>query len=516
MSSKMRLREKLITMLPDRALNIITKRKSSTSMEKRIKRVKRMSPEFLEIMSEKRLISAFHRAAKEVPHYRKFLQSESVDIASIKNLNDFIDKVPVIDKKSYIQTISSLEDLCVSGRICDASLLSRSSGFSGKPCIWPCSQAEEERGRRSTCIFFEYLLEFSKYKTLVINAFSQGTWVSGTGLSRLMLSGVSFCVTGTNDKEIIEIVDRCRSGYDQIIIFGYPPFLKLVLEQGKKNRENFWMDDSTRFILMASAEGFSEGWREYINNNLNHNRTENHVYSTYGASDLGIVGFTETPFTVKIRQAAYSCPDFAELVFNKKSRNLPMLFSYNPLQYHIRINERYELEFSTLSPDTLVPLMRYNIHDLGGVVTYEKMRDMLVDADLKIDMDLPAPLFYVYGRSTGEIPVCGGFVYPDNIRDALFSDPDISSQITGAFKLNCRDDEKGNLQFYVDIELLDIGISSDELKDRYEEVLHGNLCKVNMDYAETVESVDPTAKVQVVFKEQGEIHNNESIKIHYS
>lgn len=518
MPSGINVLEKIATLLPDRTINRFIKRMNNASFEKRLNKLSNLSPDFIDRMSEKRLLYAFHRAANRVPHYNKFLNSNNIDAKSIKTAQDLFKNVPPIDKKSYIQTSQNLSDLCVDGKLHEASLLCKSSGFSGNPCIWPRSYEEEEQGRKQSNSFFNYLLEFDKYKTLAINTFFQGAWIAGTSLNRTLNKGVSLFVSGTKSEEAIEIIEKCRNEYDQIVIFGYPPFLKLLIDLGKSEKDDFWTKDSTRFILIPSSEGFSEGWREYINRRLNKNDVKelnNHVYSTYGSSDLGIFGSAETPTTVKIRQAAYADQSIAEMLFGDTSKNLPMLFNYNPLQFHINLNDKSELEFSTLSPDTLVPLIKYNIHDMGGIIRYGAIENKLESAKISLKLDISAPMFYLYGRASGEVRIAACMIYPENISDALFSDRVIAEQITGAFKIRTEENSQKNSEFILEIELRDNVTSSDELKSRYEEVIHNYFYKTKEEYAISMDNISKAIKVKVIFKKQGELQNEKDIKIHY-
>ncbi|MFQ6044627.1 MAG: phenylacetate--CoA ligase family protein, partial [Candidatus Poribacteria bacterium] len=492
--------------------------KSSGTVSKQIKRIESTTPSFLEWVAEKRLLSAFHRAASRVPHYKEFLAKKNVDVGSVKTLEDFINTVPPIDKNSYVQTCESLRRLCVDGRIQDASLLARSSGFSGKPCTWPKSYAEEKEGQMDVAVFTEYFFDVSRYKTLLINAFLLGTWIGGISLSRLTItSGISLCATGPKIEEIIEIIESYKSEYDQIFICGYPPFLKMVVDRGMEIDAGFWHDKSVRFIFVAGGEGFSEGWRDYINRCLdaqNRDEWDNYVISGFGASDLGITGFTETPGAARIRRIAHSNPEFASAMFGDDFGSLPMLFPYNPLKYYVTVNQEGELEFSTISPNALVPLIRYNLHDLGGTISYQEMETKLTSFGFDNNIDLPFPFFYVFGRTTGEISVSGTLIYPENIREALFTDHEIATQVTGRFKMATEEDSDSNIRFYVDIELKD-GINfNQQLNTKYQKVIHEHLLKVNVGYLERIK-IMPNVEVQVRFRKEGELENKQHIKIHY-
>jgi len=367
-------------------------------------------------------------------------------------------------------------------------------------------------------VFAEYLFGVSRHKTLVINAFLLGTWISGISLSRLTItSGVSLCATGPKIEEILEIIKCYKSEYDQILIFGYPPFLKILVDRGIEIEPDYWRDKSTRFIFIPGGEGFSEGWRDYINRCLDtqhRDEWDNYVISGFGASDLGITGFIETTDSVRIRRIAHSKEEFASAIFGDDFGSLPMLFQYHPLKYYITVNPQSELEFSTLSPNTLAPLIRYNIHDLGGTISYRKMQTKLTSFGFNDNIEIPFPFFYVSRRLTGEISVNGQLIYPENLKEALFVNSEIATQISGRFRMLTEEDKYKNIRLYIDVELRDGIKFNQQLKLKYQKVIHDYLLKVNAGYQEVINN-NPKAEVRLRFRKEGELENKRDIKIHY-
>lgn len=517
MKSRMRASEKLLTFFPYAATEKFLSLGSESAVSKQIRRSKSTTPAFLEWLAQKRLLSAFHRAADRVPHYKEYLASQNVDVGSVKTMQDFLDMVPPMDKSGYVQTCGSLGELCIDGNIQNASLLVRSSGFSGNPCTWPKSYAEEKQSQMEAAVFAEYFFDVSTYKTLFINAFLLGTWISGISLTRVITDNMSLCVPGPKIGEILEIVGSYRSEYDQIVIAGYPPFLKILVDRGAETDPNYWHDRGVRFIFITGGEGFSEGWRDYMNQCLdvrNRNRWDNYIFSAYGASDLGITGFTETPDSVRIRRKAYSNPRFASEIFGEGFGSLPMLFPYNVAKYYITVNQESELEFSTISPNTLVPLIRYNLHDIGGIISCQEMQSKLISFGADSDFRLPFPFFYISRRSTGEISVSGQLIYPENIKEAIFAQSDIAAQISGCFKMSAEEGSGSNIRLYVDIELRDNVVPDQQLNMRYQKAIHSHLMEVNAGYQEIINNI-PTAEVQVRFRKEGELEGERHIKIHY-
>jgi phenylacetate-CoA ligase len=513
MNTDLKYAERLITCLPYRAVERLLEK----SVGKDNGRIRSTSPSFFEWVAQKRLIAAFQRAASRVPFYRDYLGSRGVDANKIKTVQDFLELVPPIDKKSYVQAARFLGSLCVDGKVDKASLLTRSSGYSGRPCIWPKSHEEKLECQRDAAMACEHLFQISRYKTLFINACSLGTWVAGVSICLFMPPSLTLCATGPKIEEIIEIVERCAPEYEQIVICGYPPFLKMLVDKPIEAEPGFWKDKSIRFMLLPCGEGFSEGWRGYINQCIGADHWEhgNCVLSAFGAADLGILGISETSDSVRIRRTAEVNSEFAEALFGDRFSTLPMLFAYNPLKYFITTNHKGELEFSTISPHVLVPLIRYNLHDLGNTSQCNEVKQILKSFGLDDQIDFPMPFVHVFGRSTGEISIGGKLIYPENFREALFSNLEVSAQITGRFKMSTEEDDNGNARFYVDIELKH-GVADDRrITNRYENLLHNYLMQSNAGYREVLRSM-PMARVQVRIRQEKELEDKQHIKLHYT
>ena len=122
--------------------------------------------------------------------------------------------------------------------------------------------------------------------------------------------------------------------------------------------------ENYRLMALVGGEGMSEGLRDYLL------QVFDPVYSGYGATDLEIGIAGESPMSVAIRREARNNPTFREAVVGSDSR-LPMVFQYNPLQHHIAVTSERDLVFTVNRLHMLSPRMMYNIHDEGGVATFD-------------------------------------------------------------------------------------------------------------------------------------------------
>ena len=164
---------------------------------------------------------------------------------------------------------------------------------------------------------------------------------------------------GNNKKEILRAVKNLSGEYEQTVLIGHPFFIKDVLETGV-NEGIAW--SKKNLGLMFCSEGFSEEWRRYIATLAGIKPGAMRIFNTYGSSEMLLMGY-ETAFSVQIKTLAEKNPAFLAALTGDVLT--PQLFQYNPLLRYIEsING--ELIFSSASG---IPLIKFNLHDRGGVRT---------------------------------------------------------------------------------------------------------------------------------------------------
>ena len=108
---------------------------------------------------------------------------------------------------------------------------------------------------------------------------------------------------GARLEEVIEIVKQFGHLYQQVVIIGYPPFLKQVIDEGARDGID-WLTLNVKLGL--GGEGYSEEWRDYIAGKIG--LQENDLLGVsggYGAADLGMSVGREYPLSVLVRKLAY-------------------------------------------------------------------------------------------------------------------------------------------------------------------------------------------------------------------
>ena len=301
-----------------------------------LKKILAKSPKILEKIGKKKLISACNRAVKQVPQYKKVLEEHKINMEKI-SFKYFHDKLPEIDKKSYIQKAENMKDLCCPHAFEEAAMIYRSSGYSGYPSFWIKSRGEVEEARKGYAAALKFVYKTDKYTTLLINCFSLGSWVACMGVARFM--DVETCILniGTNEAEAIEAIKKLGSNFDQIILGGYPPFIRNLLEEGKKEID--WK--KLRLHIALGGEGFSPSFRKNLYENYI-DKEKGTVMSAYASADLGLPGGNETYQTIEIINSLIEKKLLGK-IFNGKEDEVPMLFQYNPTNFYIYANKNNEL-----------------------------------------------------------------------------------------------------------------------------------------------------------------------------
>lgn len=406
---------------------------------------------------EKMAIKLFQSAALRVPAYKDFLKSNKINPEKIKTIADF-SKINPINKKNYL-LYYPLEKLCWDGEIGKTDMISLSSGSSGKPFFWPRSRDQEDE---TALVHEAFLLDsfgIDKNSTLLIVSFAMGMWVAGTLTHRAAQSvaeryKMTVITPGINKHDILNIIKELGDKYDQIVIAGYPPFVKDIVDEGANQNLN-WKKFKLKFLF--AAESFSEKWRDYIYDKVGSKNPLKDSLNIYGTADSLILGH-ETPLSILVRRLVNdSGGNLYRDIFKHDSR-VPTLIQYNPAhRYFEALNSN--LIFSAFSG---IPLIRYEIGDTGDIIGHAKMASHLkaygIDLNKKAKLENISnwrlPFLYVQGRSDFTASLYGINIYPENIRDAL-NHKDIDKDLSGKFVMSTKNDKKMAQYLEISVELKD-------------------------------------------------------------
>lgn len=409
---------------------------------------------------EKMALRLFYAMAEGVPAYTGFLKENGINnYTKIKDIKAF-KKLPTISKDNYLKR-HSLNELCWDGNFETHWDISSTSGSTGEPFYFPRSDEQNQQYARSAELYLLNNFEIDKRSTLYINCFALGVWIGGmftyAAIKLVARRGqykLSIINPGLNKGEIIKAVSKLGGLFDQIIIAGYPPFVKDVIDEGVYQNLN-WADYAIKFIF--SAETFSEEFRDYIYAKTRTHHVFKDSISHYGTVDQGTLAH-ETPLTILIRRLCLKNRELFGAVFTKGIRRLPTLVQYVPEFFYFE-----EVEGSLLCTSRSgLPLVRYDLKDNGGVRSFEEMKNIfkILNIDFLKEAEKVGilhtiwnlPFVFIYERKDLSVSFCGANIYPETIRNVL-SETEFLEYLTGKFVLMVKHDAKQNPHLEIQIEM---------------------------------------------------------------
>lgn len=389
-----------------------------------------------------RALQIFHSAARGVPAYQDFLKKHRIKHEKIRTIQDFTNHVPPTDKDNYVNRYS-IAERCYNGSVTASNIIAVSSGTSGEPKFWPRSGYQEFEAAVIHEQLYQTLFDIDKYSTLIVVGFPMGIYVSGvatvlpTWMSSQRRKNVTVVSVGTNKAEILRTAQRLGPEYEQVVLIGHPFFIKDVIESGAQQGID-WAKQRTAALFCS--EGFNEAWRDYVSSHL---EPTPRVFSTYGSSELLLMG-TETPLTVALRKRYEANHEFNHKIFN--SEVTPSLFQYNPLLRYIESFDK-ELLFTCASG---TPLVRYNLHDLGNVHSFQDITSDMTKQELKELKPLHLPFVSLGGRTDSAIVFYAANIYQAHIHSAL-NQPELLKLLTGKFFM--RKDYLPNMDQFLELHI---------------------------------------------------------------
>jgi phenylacetate-CoA ligase len=357
------------------------------------------------------------------------------------------ERLPLLTKAGYHRRYA-LPQMCRDGRLDGCDLIAVSSGSTGEPTFWPRNQADEAAIAARFEQVFRDGFRAHERSTLAVVCFPLGTWVGGlytlACVRQLAARGyrITTVAPGNNKAEILRVVPELGGYADQVVLLGYPPFVKDVIDTGLAAGVD-WSRYAIKLVL--AGEVFSEEWRELVTLRAGMRCLDTDSASLYGTADAGVLG-NETPFSVRIRRFLAYRPDAARELFGDS--RLPTLVQYDPASRY------FETVDGTLlfTGDNGIPLIRYHIADDGGVITYPEMLEFCARHGFDPGAGPESPFVYVFGRSLFTVSFFGANVYPENITVGLEREP-ISGWVTGKFVLEVVEDTDRNRRLRVTVEL---------------------------------------------------------------
>ncbi len=421
---------------------------------------------------KKQLFSLFKTSVKTLPAYQEFLTRAGVDYKKITTFEQFSKTVPPVSKDNYLRTYS-WKQLCAPGALTGQSLvLTSTSGSTGKPFYFPRNGILDTQ----SSLYHQMYLRNSGIdpdkSTLVIVCFGMGVWIGGLityqAFKYIAERGhpMTIITPGVNKKEIYEAMKNVAPNYDQIILCGYPPFMKDVIDEGKANGVE-WRDFNIK--MSFAAESFSEKFRDYLLRKTGMKNPYRDTANVYGSADLGTMAM-ETPIAILIRRLALRNKKIYKKLFGDASR-LPTLAQFIPSFVNFEAINRNIY----VSGDNVLPLVRYQIGDNGGVLDFAEVEEVFSEAGVNLrakaaaigitDTIAELPFVYVYERTDLSTKLYGAIIYPEYVKAGL-QHPTLEKYITGKFTMFTQYDKKQNEYLEINVELKPGIVESDWLNEK--------------------------------------------------
>jgi phenylacetate-coenzyme A ligase PaaK-like adenylate-forming protein len=380
------------------------------------------SEKTLKKSSEMAAISQYFAAKEKVPAYRQFLDNK------VQKPNRF-SEIPITSKDNYIKPSIASHDhglgLYKGGLIPTGSKNDTSTGTTGEPTQWYRGAEEQRSAEQLSSYAAKAILGDQPY--YFINGFALGQWASGlTAFSAARNDpNATLSSPGSDVNKIFKAIKQAIAvmpeGYP-IVVAGYPPHLREIVDLAIHEK----FDLSRHNIIgVVGGEGISEGQRDLIvfqkDDKGNVTRQGfSRCYSAYGASDLDInIGY-ESEFEIELRKLCHTNSKLSAELFDGNG-SIPMIFHYDPLNYHIETNEEEELIFTCTRNDRISPRIRYDLGDKGKVMACSDLIATLKKHGIT-PTHMPRtelPFVFVWGRGDNMIFYRGANVAPENLGEAI-------------------------------------------------------------------------------------------------
>ena len=399
----------------------------------------------------------FREVAERVPAYKDFLRKNKINPSKIKNFEDF-KSVPPTSKENYLRRYP-LEDLTWKGHMKKSLVFTSTSGSTGAPFYFPRNHILDWQ----SSIYHQIFLENSRIdinkSTLVIVCFGMGVWIGGliTYQAFKLISDrgypLAIIAPGVNKKEIFEALKNIGPKFDQIILCGYPPFMKDVVDEAEGHGVR-WKDHNVRIIF--AAESFSEKFREYIIDKTGIRDIHTDTMNIYGSADIGTMAI-ETPLNILMRRTALDRKNIYNDLFAEANR-LPTFAQFNPEFLNFEASDKNIY----CTGNNTIPFVRYAIGDTGGVVSFNeadsifKSRGIDIRKEAKIagfqNTISELPSVYLYERTDMSTKLYGAIIFSEYVKGGL-ERAKFANRITGRFTMSTKHDRKHDEYLEINIEL---------------------------------------------------------------
>lgn len=439
------------------------------------------TPAYWQDIQNKLNVELFNNMVRKVAAYKKFLKMQKIRTKTAKSVSE-LNSIPPIFKQNYFNKFSLVE-VAYKGFYKNCGMVMTStSGSTGQPTFFP----RTEKIDWQYSVLAEYFLANGpKENVLVIDCFGMGIWIGGLityqAFRYAALRGypVTVATTGINKNEIFHCLKELAPFFGSVILAGYPPFIKDLLDEALSIGINL---RKLNIRLLFAAESFTETFRDYVVKKAGVKNLYFDTLNIYGSAELGAMAF-ETPLCILLRRLALKNKKFYNKLFYNK--RLPTLAQYNPNFVRFQATNGEIL----ISADNAVPLFNYKIGDSGGVCSISEMQKMCEESGIDLIAEAKKnktpfttlPFVYVYERSDFSTKLYGAIIYPEHIREALLHTK-VKAAVTGKFSMFTKQNNNQDQYLEIHVELKPGQKDSKLLKDLCREIVTASLLEKNAEY----------------------------------
>ncbi|HEX5706486.1 MAG TPA: hypothetical protein VFX96_04285 [Pyrinomonadaceae bacterium] len=381
--------------------------------------------------------AVYLKAVKSCPAYRDFVGEEGERAGRGRWR---MSSLPVTSKDDYVKRYG-IDARCYGGRIPSGAVLDESAGSTGPPCNWVRSVDDREYQRRVTHSIFKY--RYGLEGGFVLNCVALGTWAVGVALSMSAAGLTLLKSVGPNAQKLEDTLVEFGKGY-RYLLFAYAPFAKHFVNRTRLELGGYDLS------LVVLGEPLSEPLRDFL---LGHFKT---VISAFGATDLDPSMAGETRLTIALRRMCAADPRLSLELFGRETP--PMIFQYDPFEYVVETTEEGQLLFTVARLRSAAPKIRYNLHDLGGTMTFAELAERLAARGVEISrlaaQHSALPILYVHGRDDYSVSVCGVDLRPTHVEQIICAHPEMVRAVN-SFCLMSYEDERVDQRVKICLELTD-------------------------------------------------------------
>jgi phenylacetate-CoA ligase len=441
--------------------------------------------------------------AKTVPAYQSQLQAGGLGEMAIRSMDAFR-QLPVLDKATYIQ-LHEFPSLFSQRDLSAVTTISSTSGSTGEPAYFPRGEAQDACHAYVHELFLAKQFGVDRKRTLGVIGFGLGPWIGGL-LTYKTLNGyarkgyrLALAPVGPNVETSLRMIERFGAEYEQVLLSGYPPFVKDVLDEGHR-RGMEWKRYALK--IWTAAEGFSEDFRDYLAERAHLNNPILDSVNLYGTVELGSMAH-ETALANLIRRRALEHPGLFRDLFPCATR-LPTLAQYHP---YLTYFEEVDGEVIASGYGGSIPLVRYRFPDRGGVIPFERMVEVCRAHGFNLRHEarkrgiehtiMHLPFVYVYERSDQTIILRGANIYTEHVKAALIHRA-MHEAVTGKFSMGKREDDRFNGRLEVHVELKEGVAPCVRLTAQVQAIIAQTLTRLSSEFANMAQSCPEAGRPAVV------------------